>query len=72
MGARMTGRVRVPDEIVEAARSAGEADGRSAEGQIAHWVRLGRVMERSGLYTHLQITDLLAHDRVPVPENPSS
>jgi hypothetical protein len=54
------GRVRIPDPVLEVARLAGQTSSRSAEEQVAHWVRLGRSIERSGLYSHLEITDLLA------------
>lgn len=61
----MLGRVKLSDQLFEEARSAGETSGRSPEDQISHWVRLGRAIERSGLYTHLELTDLLAHGGVP-------
>ncbi len=64
------GRVKISDPILEAARLAGQTSGRSAEEQIAHWVRLGRSIERSGLYSHLELTDLLARSNTSGAEAP--
>jgi len=66
----MPSRVRLPDPVVETARRAGAASGRDPEAQLDHWVRLGRAIERSGLYTHLQISGLLARDRASGDPSP--
>jgi len=64
-------RIRLPGPILEAARSAGAESGRPVEAQVDHWVRIGRAIERSGLYSHLELSELLARGDVETPEAPS-
>jgi hypothetical protein len=59
----MPRRVQLPDPVFEAARVAGAAAGRDPDSQVDHWVRVGRAIERSGIYTYAEITYLLARDR---------
>ncbi|MGH7818273.1 MAG: TA system antitoxin ParD family protein, partial [Candidatus Binatia bacterium] len=39
--------IKLSDEIVETARGEGRVMGRSIAGQVEHWARLGRAVERA-------------------------
>ncbi|WP_158227200.1 TA system antitoxin ParD family protein [Mangrovitalea sediminis] len=47
--------VRLSDELVERARNAGKANHRSINGQIEHWVELGRMLESSSVLSIQQL-----------------
>ena len=48
------------DAFVEDARTASEVQSRSLAGQITHWARIGRAIERSGSFDHTRIPRVLA------------
>jgi hypothetical protein len=52
--------VRIPTDLVEAARAAGQRSGRSVPDQVEHWVKVGMELERSPTVTHRAIEELLA------------
>lgn len=47
--------VRLSDELVDRARHAGKASHRSINGQIEHWVELGRMLESSSVLSIQQL-----------------
>lgn len=51
---------RVDGDLFDAARSAGEANSRSAAQQLNHWARIGRALEASGDLCHRDIERVLA------------
>ncbi|MCH8488642.1 MAG: ParD-like family protein [Oceanicaulis sp.] len=48
------------DSLIDDARSEAELQSRSLAGQITHWARLGRAIERSGRLDHVKISLALA------------
>ncbi len=48
------------DMFVDDARAMAEIQSRSLAGQITHWARIGRAIERSGSFDHTRITRALA------------
>lgn len=48
------------DALVEDARATAELQSRSLAGQITHWARIGRAIERSGHFDHAKISRALA------------
>mgnify|MGYP001553740239 CR=1 FL=1 len=48
------------DAFVEDARTASEIQSRSLAGQITHWARIGRAIERSGAFDQTKIARVLA------------
>ena len=48
------------DAFVEEARAASELQSRSLAGQITHWARIGRAIERSSDFDHTKIARVLA------------
>ncbi len=53
--------VKFADEtLVEDARVESELQSRSLAGQITHWARIGRAIERSGTFDHAQLSRVLA------------
>ena len=53
--------VKFADEaLVGAARSEAELQSRSLAGQITHWARIGRAIERSGAFDHARLSRVLA------------
>lgn len=59
----MAHHTRLSGQVFETARVAGAAAGRDPGSQVDHWVRVGRAIERSGIYTYAEISDLLTRDR---------
>jgi len=55
-------RIRLSDQIMRDLTGEADRNGRTVEDQLAHWVWLGRVIERSGFFSHLELTDLLDGD----------
>ena len=51
--------VKLSDDVMALVRREADLHSRSVAGQIAHWVRLGRAIERSGAYDHARITEAL-------------
>ncbi|MEN7537291.1 ParD-like family protein [Aurantiacibacter flavus] len=54
--------VKLADDIMKIVRRESELQSRSIAGQIAHWVRIGRAIEKSGNFDHARITAALAGD----------
>ncbi len=48
------------DALLETARAEAEAQGRSLAGQILHWARIGRAIERSGSSDYNRLSQVLA------------
>jgi hypothetical protein len=48
------------DTLVDDARAVAEIQSRSLAGQITHWARIGRAIERSGSFDHVKLSRVLA------------
>lgn len=48
------------DRLVDDARVMAELQSRSLAGQITHWARIGRAIERSGRFDHVRLSRVLA------------
>jgi hypothetical protein len=55
--------VKLSDEIMRAVRHESELQSRSVAGQITHWLRIGRAIEKSGNFDHARIAAALAGER---------
>lgn len=51
--------VKLHDEEMSLVRREAERQGRSLSGQIAHWIKLGRSIEMSGVYEHSRVNAAL-------------
>ena len=51
--------IKLADEIMALARPEAERQSRSVSGQVAHWMRIGRAIERSGRFDHGRIAAAL-------------
>lgn len=51
--------VKLADDIMAVIRHEADLHSRSVAGQITHWVRIGREIERSGAFDHGRITAVL-------------
>jgi hypothetical protein len=51
--------VKLADDVMALVRREAEVQSRSVAGQITHWLRIGRAIERSGAYDHARITAAL-------------
>jgi hypothetical protein len=54
--------IKLSDDIMKIVRRESELQSRSIAGQIVHWVRIGRAIEKSGNFDHARITAALAGD----------
>ena len=52
--------VKLDANLVDDARGAAALHSRSLAGQIAHWARIGRAVERSGSFDHARLSRVLA------------
>ena len=52
--------IKLADDIMTIVRRESELQSRSISGQVAHWVRIGRAIEKSGNFDHARITAALA------------
>lgn len=52
--------IKLADDIMAEARLESELQSRSLSGQIAHWVRIGKAIERSKAFSHDRINAVLA------------
>lgn len=52
--------IKLGDDLMKIVRRESELQSRSLAGQIAHWVRIGRAIEKSGNFDHARITAALA------------
>ena len=48
------------DALIDAARAEAELQSRSLAGQITHWARIGRAIERSGGFDHARLSRVLS------------
>jgi hypothetical protein len=55
----MSQSIKLGDDIMKVVRRESELQSRSIAGQIAHWVRIGRAIEKSGNFDHARITAAL-------------
>jgi hypothetical protein len=55
----MTLSVNLPGDLVDLARQEAELHDRTVSNQITHWMSIGRVIERSGIYDYSRIASLL-------------
>ena len=51
--------VKLADDIMALVRHEADLHSRSVAGQITHWLKLGRAIERSGSFDHARITAAL-------------
>lgn len=51
--------VKLADDVMALVRREADLHSRSVAGQITHWLKLGRAIERSGNYDHSRITAAL-------------
>lgn len=54
--------VKLADEIMDLVRREARLNGRSLVGQVTHWLRIGRAIERSGSFDYARITAVLEDD----------
>jgi hypothetical protein len=52
--------IKLSDRFVNLARSEGRVMGRSIAGQVEHWARLGRAVERSSAFGYERIRSVLS------------
>lgn len=52
--------IKLADDIMTMVRRESELQSRSVAGQVAHWVRIGRAIEKSGNFDHARITAVLS------------
>ncbi len=52
--------IKLGDDIMTIVRRESELQSRSIAGQIAHWIRIGRAIEKSGNFDHARISAALA------------
>lgn len=52
--------VKLGDDIMKMVRSESELQSRSVAGQITHWLRIGRAIEKSGQFDSARISAALA------------
>jgi hypothetical protein len=57
--AEMAQSVKLADEVMALVRREADLHSRSVAGQITHWLKIGRAIERSGFYDHMRITAAL-------------
>ena len=52
--------IKLPDDLMKIVRREAELQGRTVSGQVAHWVRIGRAIEKSGNFDSTRITSALS------------
>ncbi|MEP2828067.1 ParD-like family protein [Parvibaculum sp.] len=52
--------IKLADDIMKIVRHESEMQSRSVSGQVAHWVRIGRAIEKSGNFDYARITAALS------------
>jgi len=57
---RMAQSVKLSDDIMKIVRRESALQSRSVAGQITHWLRIGRAIEKGGSFDHARITAALA------------
>jgi len=51
--------IKLADDIMTSVRREAELQSRSLAGQVAHWVKIARAVERSGTFDYRRIEDAL-------------
>ncbi|KIC35716.1 TA system antitoxin ParD family protein [Leisingera sp. ANG-M7] len=51
--------VKLADEIMALVRREARLNGRSLTGQVTHWLKIGRAIERSGSFDYARISTVL-------------
>lgn len=54
--------IKLADDIMQTVRRESRLQSRSVAGQVAHWLRIGRAIEKSGNFDHQRIAAALAGD----------
>ncbi|GJL87209.1 MAG: hypothetical protein DHS20C03_09180 [Minwuia thermotolerans] len=57
--------VKLSDDVMALVRKESELQSRSVAGQITHWVRIGRAIEKSGNFDHQRISAALEASLAP-------
>ena len=57
--------IKISDQEMEFVRREAKLSGRSIEGQISHWIRIGRSIERSPEFTHANIHNAFEGRKCP-------
>src|SRR5690606_23847308 len=57
--------IKIPDEEMELVRKEAELSSRSIAGQVTHWMRIGRSIERSPEFSYLRVRAALEGKRGP-------
>lgn len=60
-----TATIKIPSALLEAARDEAALQDRSISGQVSHWMRIGRAIERSDRFSFDQVRDVLAGEQSP-------
>lgn len=55
----MPAAIKLSDQFVDLARGEGQVMGRSIAGQVEHWARLGRAVERSPGFAYERVRAVL-------------
>lgn len=57
--------IKISDEEMELVRREAQASSRSISGQVTHWLRIGRAIERSPNFSHVRIREAMEARRSP-------
>ena len=57
--------IKIPDREMELVREEAELCSRSIAGQVTHWMRIGRSIERSPDFSYMQVREALGGNRSP-------
>lgn len=57
--------IKIPDREMELVREEAELSSRSIAGQVTHWMRIGRSVERSPDFSYIQVREALSGNRSP-------
>jgi len=57
--------IKISDEEMELVRREAELSSRSIAGQVTHWMRIGRALERAPGFSYAHVRAALAADRSP-------
>lgn len=57
--------IKIPDEEMELVRKEAELSSRSIAGQVTHWMRIGRSIERAPEFGYVHVREALEGKRSP-------
>lgn len=57
--------IKIPDQEMELVREEAKLSSRSIAGQVTHWLRIGRSIERSPDFSYTQVREALGGHRSP-------